>query len=591
MAWTAPGAAPGTAQDGAPSRLFRILLAGAGILLAAILVIAAVLIIKGLRDKELADARRELMTLDTVLAEETARAMQSVDLVLTSAIEGLGLDEAAPGADFARLVSGREVHDNLKVRVAGIPQLDAVSVVGADGRVLNFSRYYPVPDINLGDRDYFAYLRDTPVQEPYITEPVENRGNGTWTIYLARRLTGPDGRFAGLVLGAINLSYFDNFYRSLNLGGQSAVSLWRRDGTLLTREPAVPGVGRRFKIKAFAPEILSKPAGFYEIADSMDGARRLVATRTIQGYPLVINVTRTRDEVLHDWRYEAMLGAGATLLCLVALLLLLWALGRQSRANLARAAAIAEREEAVRAREVAEAQLRQSQKMEVLGQLTGGVAHDFNNMLNIILVNLEMVEAQIPEGKARTRVQNALAGAQRAAATTHKLLAFARAQPLSPVMIDVNALITDFSELLRTTMGGRARLEFVLAPNLPRLCIDPNQLENTILNLTVNARDAMPDGGTLTLSTHLAAGEGQPSLVVAASDTGVGMSEQVLARAFEPFFTTKPEGKGTGLGLSQILGFVQQSGGTVDIRSAPGAGTTVMLVFPVQPAGAASLAA
>ena len=246
-----------------------------------------------------------------------------------------------------------------------------------------------------------------------------------------------------------------------------------------------------------------------------------------------------------------------------------------------RDAALAALEAANAERQRAEEALRQSQKMEAIGQLTGGVAHDFNNLLNVVLLNLDRVERGLPEeSPLRKRLGDAMKGAERAATMTHKLLAFARRQPLSPVSTDVNAQIAAFAEFLRGTIGSRIRLETDLASDLPRVSIDPNQLENAILNLAVNARDAMPDGGTLTLATRtLPGGEG---LAVEVSDTGTGMTPEVEARAFEPFFTTKPLGQGTGLGLSQVFGFAQQSGGNATFVRGDRGGTTVRLSFPAQ---------
>ncbi|CAO4180231.1 ATP-binding protein [Methylorubrum extorquens] len=258
------------------------------------------------------------------------------------------------------------------------------------------------------------------------------------------------------------------------------------------------------------------------------------------------------------------------------------------QANEALQARIAERDAALAALEAANAEraraeeaLRQSQKMEAIGQLTGGVAHDFNNLLNVVLLNLDRVERGLPEASPlRTRLRDAVKGAERAATMTHKLLAFARRQPLSPVSTDVNAQIASFAEFLRGTIGPRIRLETDLAPNLPRVRIDPNQFESAILNLAVNARDAMPEGGTLTLATRpLPEGDG---FAVEVSDTGAGMAPEVEARAFEPFFTTKPLGQGTGLGLSQVFGFAQQSGGSAAFVRDDRPGTTVRLSFPAQ---------
>ena len=258
-------------------------------------------------------------------------------------------------------------------------------------------------------------------------------------------------------------------------------------------------------------------------------------------------------------------------------------------------ARIAERDHALAAlkeanaeRQRTEALLRQSQKMEAVGQLTGGVAHDFNNLLNVVLINLDRVERSLPaDSPLLAPLRDAMQGAERGAAVTHKLLAFARKHPLSPVRTDVNARIGSFAELLRGSIGAKIRLETDFAPGLAPLVIDPNQLENAVLNLAVNARDAMPDGGTLTIRTRpLPEGglaQGQTGVCVEVSDTGTGMPPEVEARAFEPFFTTKPLGQGTGLGLSQVFGFAQQSGGSAAIVPGSERGTTVRLCFPAEP--------
>jgi len=247
-------------------------------------------------------------------------------------------------------------------------------------------------------------------------------------------------------------------------------------------------------------------------------------------------------------------------------------------------------------RRAAEERARQAQKMEGIGQLTGGVAHDFNNLLTIILGNLETLQRNLngPELNAdslRRSASNAMAGARRAESLTQRLLAFSRQQPLDPKPLDLGRLVTGMSDLLRRTLGEQVTVETVLGGGLWRAQADPNQLELAILNLAVNARDAMPQGGRLTLETanvylddRYAAGQIEVApgqyVMLAVSDTGTGMTPEVKAKAFDPFFTTKDIGHGTGLGLSQIYGFVKQSRGHVKIYSEVGEGTTVKLYLP-----------
>ncbi len=239
-----------------------------------------------------------------------------------------------------------------------------------------------------------------------------------------------------------------------------------------------------------------------------------------------------------------------------------------------------------------EEQLRQSQKMEAIGQLTGGIAHDFNNLLTVIVGNLDNLQRHLPDNaEARRMAEAIMRAAARATTLTHRLLAFARRQPLEPKAIDVNKLVAGMSDLLRRSLGESIVIETVLAGGLWRTLADPNQLESALLNLAVNARDAMAQGGKLTIETanafldesyaaaneDLAAGQ---YVVIAVSDTGSGMTPEVAEKAFEPFFTTKEVGQGTGLGLPQVYGFVKQSGGHVKIYSEPDEGTTVKLYLP-----------
>jgi len=255
----------------------------------------------------------------------------------------------------------------------------------------------------------------------------------------------------------------------------------------------------------------------------------------------------------------------------------------------AEAAIAREREERERAQEI----LRQTQKMEVLGQLTGGIAHDFNNMLGVIIGNLEILQRRLQSDDSRIgeAIQSALRGADRAAALTQRLLAFSRRQPLEPRPVDANRLVSGMSNLLHQTLGEGIAIEMVSAAGLWSVYADVNQLENALLNLAVNARDAMPNGGKITIETgnvyldeayaaaHAEVSVGQ-YVMVAVTDTGVGMSNETTDKAFEPFFTTKEAGHGTGLGLSQVFGFVKQSAGHIKINSELGQGTTVKLYLP-----------
>lgn len=253
-------------------------------------------------------------------------------------------------------------------------------------------------------------------------------------------------------------------------------------------------------------------------------------------------------------------------------------------ANARLVALVAERDDALTAvyretaeRERAEEMLRQAQRMEAVGQLSGGVAHDFNNLLTVVAGNVARAQRLAPsDDKLQRSLADAMEGADRAAKLTQQLLAFSRRQPLQPTSQDIGAIVRDMSEFLQRTLGAHVSLSVQILDMLPPVVVDRSQTENAILNLALNARDAMPDGGTLSLKVYVSG----TLVVLDISDTGIGMTEETQSLALEPFFTTKDVGQGSGLGLSQVFGFMKQSGGNIVIRSKPGHGTTVSLSFP-----------
>jgi signal transduction histidine kinase len=329
----------------------------------------------------------------------------------------------------------------------------------------------------------------------------------------------------------------------------------------------------------------------------MDQLRRIVLAIKAEEDGLLAARTATAD------RY-----ASFVIITLLACAVLVVALGLfaflDSRRKLAAAIAARDALEAANrrlvaeatSREAAEAQVRQMQKVEAIGQLTGGIAHDFNNMLAVVIGSLDLARQRLEAGETARATRNvgaALEGAQRAAQLTARLLAFSRQQPLAPQPLDVNRLVAGMSELIARAIGEQVRVETVLAGGLWRAFADPGQLENVILNLCVNARDAMAasGGGKLTIETgnahldddyaaaHADVAPGQ-YVLLSLTDTGAGMPAEVAERAFDPFYTTKGPGEGTGLGLSQVHGFVKQSGGHVKIYSEAGTGTTVKVYLP-----------
>ena len=562
----------------------RGLLAIGACVVAAIVGIAATVIME-MRHREIASAQRELRRLDIVLAEQTERSIQGVDLLLQSVIEQMKTTGIDSPDSFREQGTGPDVFSELRRRIAGVPQLDAVTLIAADGDLVNFSRYFPIPHINLADRNYFKTLRRDPGEQFFLSESMENRGTGTLDVYLARRVSGPGGQFLGLVLGAMQVAYFEHLYDELRTDPGTAIVLRRADGAVLAARAPYP-VGA---------SVRSLPDGSHILpAAGRDGTAQLVAVRTLVHYPVAIQVSQTLNEALADWRNDATAVGLGGLAAAAAVILLMWALLWQSSAYDTLSHALTARHAAEQARADAEEQLRQAQKMEAVGQLTAGLAHDFNNLLMSILGSLDSPEARQQSDPALARrIAVIRQAAERGASLTRQLLAFSRKQILQPRRVDLNAVLRDTSQLLHGTLSGTIRLTLRLRPDLWPALVDPAQLEHAVLNLVINARDAMPGGGFITIETDNAplvaadCPEGMsPGAYVrlAVIDAGPGMAPDVLARAVDPFFTTKAQGSGpgsgSGLGLSQVYGFARQSGGGIHIASEPGHGTTVTVFLP-----------
>jgi signal transduction histidine kinase/ActR/RegA family two-component response regulator len=536
----------------------------------------------------LREATATLQNDSAVLQEQATRVFDSHML-----LSGRVNDLIAGMNDEALIAREHELHDRLLAMVAGYPQVTAVVVAGRTGQALVATSRYPADHaINFSDREYFKALRDLHMQF-YIGGIVSGRVTGADVFTFAARNGDDPNRFEGAILIGVSPAYFRNFDRDMFSGDTDySASLTRDDGTLLASYPDEAQAGRTPPRAEFLADAIARmpQAGLARGSSAIDATNRLIAYRRLAAYPVYVTVGRKWGSILREWgavmATHLIFGIPATL-ALLALSLL--ATRQAQRQN----AMLATLRDEVQRREIAEEALRQSQKMEAVGRLTGGIAHDFNNHLTVISSNIELLQRRLPpNSESLVRLSNsAMTGVQRAATLTHRLLAFSRQQPLDPEPLDLGRLVANISALLRQTLGESVAIETVLAGGLWLTRVDANQLESALLNLAVNARDAMPNGGNLTIETANAYldesyAESHPQVTVgqyvmlAVTDTGTGMTPEVISKAFEPFFTTKPLGQGTGLGLSMVYGFVKQSGGHVAIYSEPGQGSTVKIYLP-----------
>jgi two-component system NtrC family sensor kinase len=514
-----------------------------------------------------------------ICIEHASKIFQSIEVVFSS------IDEITRGrAEQSLRLHEAELSERLKLMAAAISDIQSIWLFDTSGTPLASSTTYPVSTaINYSDRDYFRAQLDQNTGT-YIGRVLTTKTDNRLFFSVSRKRSDSSGGFSGITLIALSPSAFEQFYEHLARNTSASYAMIRADGVVLARYPAAANPGMVLdKNSGFRRTVARNPqGGQYTAVSGVDGVERRFDAQRLGDLPVYVTSSLEYANIRGQWtgwmEVQLLFGIPVT-----SMLLLLEYLALR-RTNDFYAEAFQ--------RETVEAALRHTQKMEAVGQLTGGIAHDFNNLLTIIIGNLQSVVRQVSEGsKLHQRIANALIGAERAAQLTHRLLAFSRRQPLDPKPVDANQLIGRTTELLVRSLGEQIQVETVRGAGLWQIEVDPAELESAVINLSINARDAMPDGGKITIETgnafldeaycqryeELTPGQ---YVMIAVTDEGVGMRADVAERAFDPFFTTKEPGLGTGLGLSQVYGFVRQSGGHIQIYSEIGMGTTVKIYLP-----------
>ena len=511
-----------------------------------------------------------------VVQEHAHKALQTIERTIAETNEVFrGLSDDEIRADERRLSL------RLKRTQDVLPQMQSIWAFDRSGRPLVSSTVLPVPrDLNNADRDYFrAHVEQD--AGTFIGDIVQARvGNFRFFVVSGRRPERPDGGFDGVIAVSVLPDHFREFYRRLSGGVADSIGLIRADGTFLARFPQVLDRPERLNAQSrFVQAIrLAPEAGLFTATSQVDGVERRIGYRKVPGYPVYV---QAGVETAAMWRElrdimlgHLVFGVPATFAMFG---LALYALRRTRGFH-----------EEVTRREVAETALKQAQRLEAVGQLTGGVAHDFNNLLMVVQGNVERLRRSFTGDERNRRALDAIdTAAKRGASLTSQLLSFSRRQTHEPTPIDLARRLPQLHDMLQSSVRGDIAIEVRAPEDLWLTKVDLSELELAQLNLVVNARDAMPAGGRLTIAAQNVAlsdsgtvGLAGDFVALSLTDTGVGMPPDVLARVFEPFFTTKEVGKGTGLGLSQVYGFARQSGGTATIASQPGRGTTVTLYLP-----------
>jgi two-component system NtrC family sensor kinase len=512
-------------------------------------------------------------TLD-VLQEHALKVFQTIDRTIGEANEVLrGHSDDAIRAEEERL------HVRLRQTQQATPSIEAIWAFDRDGHPLVSSTIYPVPrGLNNADRDYFK-AQVAQDGGTYIGDVIPARVGNLHFFVVSRRRPLAEERFNGVIGITVPPEGFRGFYTRLAQGTALSAGLLRADGTFLVRFPSAETVQRLPPGNRFVSAIAASPdGGSYTAVSRLDGVERRIAYRKIPGYPVYVQAGFAVDAIWGElWsRMAAHLVFGLPASAL--LVLLSYLALRRTQEFLAE----------TQRREVAEAALKQAQRLEAVGQLTGGVAHDFNNLLMVVSGNVERLRKDLQDSRHKRALDSIDKAARRGADLTRQLLTFSRQQTVAPTVLDLSRQLPKLQEMLRSSLRGDIAITLDIADDLWPVKVDPGELELAILNLGINARDAMPDGGSVTLVARNRTLGGGPSsddprgdfVMLAVRDTGVGISADVLPKVFEPFFTTKEVGKGTGLGLSQVYGFARQAGGAATIASELGRGTEIVIYLP-----------
>jgi signal transduction histidine kinase/ActR/RegA family two-component response regulator len=521
-----------------------------------------------------------------VLQEHGRKVFETQELALARVddyVQGLSWDRiAAPetSAFLARLKAPYE-------QAVSIWVTDRDGVVRAGSQAWN-------PDLPITEREFFrVHAEGDP--GPHVSASFRGRATQVASFALSRRRSTPDGSFDGTIHVALSPDYFARFFAEAAPPLTHAAVLIRADGAVLAREPG-GGAGRLGPDSPLMRAIAAQPeGGLYRATSTLDGQERVYAYRKLGHWPLFVGFGVETAALLAIWHRNLVLfggvAFGASLLLLLATSLAMTRARAERRAMARLAETLEELRRETAGREAADSRARQAQRLEALGQLAGGIAHDVNNVLQASASGARLIarHPDDPERVARLAAM-VLEASERGASVARRLLAFARQGELRAAQVDARALLEDLREVLGHTLGAGIVVRTRLPEALPRLRADKGQLETVLLNLATNARDAMEAGGEITLAAAeeiVAEGSAHPAglapgayLRLTVADTGAGMDAATLARATEPFFTTKPPGKGTGLGLAMARGFAEQSGGAMAIESAPRRGTSVTLWLP-----------
>ena len=561
-------------------------------LLILLLLATNVGVIVHLRQSELRDAEGQLKTLSLILAEQAERSFQSVDLVLSSVAEHLASEGVTDSASFNEKLAGHDLYLLLRDKITGLPQLDAVNLFSQDGDTINSSRSWPHAEIHIADREFFKAIKREPSLKTYVTEPVQNRATGTWTMYLGRRVTAPDGAFLGVILGAIELRYFEDFYGVISHGNASSMQLQRLDGVMLARFPPITAIGKVFSNSQHL--LRDGVSGEIREASPIDGQMRIKAAHRLTSYPVLALATETEEAALADWRGIAGLTALGAVGCAISIIIAAFALGRQWKQHAMLADAQAEIQlqedltaafEDMRAAKE-DAEMANRAKSEFLANMS----HELRTPLNAVLGFSEVLvnEGFGPLGNERYRgyAQDIHASGTHLLGIINDILDLSKGAAgkleLVEEWVDGREIVNAVCRLIRPRVDqGKLSFSVKMPPGDLVLRADERLLRQMLLNLLTNACKFTPPGGHIECSVSV----DDAGVTFAVTDTGIGIPAEDLERVLEPFAQIDSSlsrwREGTGLGLALVKVMAELHGGRLHLASEIGRGTTASLILPL----------
>lgn len=500
-----------------------------------------------------------------ILQEHALKVLQTTERLLYESKELIGPPPFAYSADDEARVSAK-----LSEIQRAIPEVEAIWAFGRDGHPLVSSTVQPVPrTINNSDRDYFK-AQASHNAGTYIGRPIKARVGNEVFFVASQRLHASDGDFSGVVALTLPPKGLESFYQKLASGSPYSLGLFRQDGSALARFPAPPsGLASAQTSDAFLRQLADSPdQGVYRATSGVDNVARRIAYRKLQGYELYVTSAYDQTYFLRDLWNALARTLSFGLFVMVLLIAATWMAVQRTRHYLVESGL----------RNKAEDALSHVQRLEALGRLTGGVAHDFNNLLMVVQGSSDRLANSNLDAKQRRAVSMISQATDHGVKLTRQLLSFSRTQPVKAEIINLAEHLNQVKELITGSLKGNISFSMQANGQLWPIEADAAEFDLAMLNLAINAQDAMPNGGTLTIKANN--DEGSSTVRITITDSGTGIAPEHLPSIFDPFFTTKPVGKGTGLGLSQVYGSVKRAGGTIQVQSELSKGTVFALHFP-----------